>query len=373
MEISKIVRESCRSFEPYVAGRPIETIKRELGLKKIVKLASNENPVGPSKLAVAALKKKAKDAFFYPDSNSFELKKALSEKYKLPPQNLFTAAGGDEIIEIIAKVFFSPEDEIVISKHAFVRYAMAVQLMGSHAVVVPMQDGLVHDLDAMLKVCTRNTKAVFITNPNNPTGTYNTGAQLAQFLQNLPPNTYGMKPLVILDEAYFEYGSILKDYPDGLTFLQDNPNLIVFRTFSKAYALAGLRVGYGFAHQSIVDFIERVRPPFNVNAFAQAAAIASLKDKNQVKKAQSLVKKEKEYLYKEFKKLSIEYIESAANFILINSSPLTGKDLFSKLLKEGVIIREMSEYELPSWARVTIGLRSQNEFFISKLKKVLGK
>ncbi|MCL2144148.1 MAG: histidinol-phosphate transaminase [Endomicrobia bacterium] len=370
-KITKIIRPNCKGFEPYVAGKPVETIKRELGLKTVVKLASNENPLGPSKKAVQAIKDNLNAIFFYPDSNSYELKKALSQRYRLPTGNIFTAAGGDEIIELAAKLFFDREDEIVISKHAFIRYGMAAQLMGSKAVVVPMKNGFIHDLKAMAKACTKKTKAVFVTNPNNPTGTYNTKKELSGFLKALPLNKYGVKPLVILDEAYFEYASLNRDYPDGLDFLKNNPNLIVFRTFSKIYGLAGLRVGYGFANECIVDYIERIRPPFNVNILAQAAAVASLQDKKQVKKGQKLMKKEKEYMYKEFEKLGVKYIKSAANFILFNVSPLKGKEFFPLMLKEGVITRAMGEYDLPDWVRVTVGLHKENEMFVKKLKKII--
>jgi histidinol-phosphate aminotransferase len=371
MEITKLIREVCKDFEPYIAGKPIDTIKRELGLKSVIKLASNENSLGASEKALEAIKSNFKNIFFYPDSNSYCLKKALSELYNLPTKNIFVGAGGDEIIELIAKLFFNPEDEIVISKHSFIRYAMAVKLMNSKAVVVPMKDGFTYDLTALLKACTQKTKTIFITNPNNPTGTYNTKSELLEFLEKLPLNNkFGAKPLVVLDEAYFEYASLEKDYPDGLSFLKNNPNLIIFRTFSKIYGLAGLRVGYGFADEKIVDYIERIRPPFNVNFLAQIAASAAIFDKEQVEKSRRLVKKEKEYLYKEFKKLTIKYIESAANFILFSSSPLRGEELFTKLLKKGVIVRSMNEYELPYYARVTVGVHKENELFIEKLKEI---
>ncbi|MDR3275504.1 MAG: histidinol-phosphate transaminase [Endomicrobium sp.] len=371
MEIEKIIRKTCRSFEPYVAGKPIGTLKRESGLKSIIKLASNENPLGPSQKTVKAIKANLKKIFFYPDSNVYELKKALSNRYSLPAKNIFVGAGGDEIIELIAKVFFNPEDEIVMSRHSFIRYAMVAQLMASKAIAVSMTDDLTHDLRAMTKACTEQTKAVFVTNPNNPTGTYNTKAELSGFLKNLVLNKFDVKPLVVLDEAYFEYASLEKNYPDGLNFLKENPNLIIFRTFSKIYGLAGLRVAYGFASEEIVDYIERTRPPFNVNLLAQVAAAAAITDKTQVVKSQKLVKKEKEYLYKEFNKLKIKYVKSAANFILFNSLPLKGKELFRELLNEGIVIRAMDEYELPSWVRVTAGLHKENELFIKKLKKIL--
>jgi histidinol-phosphate aminotransferase len=374
MDITKLIRQNCQGFEPYVAGKPIETIKRELKLAKIVKLASNENPLGPSKKAVKAIKDNAQNVYFYPDSNSFALKTALSKKYALPFENIFTGAGGDEIIEILAKLFFNESDEIVISKHSFVRYGMAAQLMNSKAVIVPMKDGFIQDLPAMANAATDKTKAFFLTNPNNPTGTYNNKESLEAFLSKVKPsNITGQKPLVILDEAYFEYGALQKDYPNGLNYLKDHSNLIIIRTFSKIYGLAGLRVGYAFASKDIVDYVERIRPPFNVSSIAQAAAIASLSDPAHVKKGQTLIKQEKKYLYKELKNLGIKFLDTAANFILADFAPLSGKEIFTALLKKGVIIRAMDEYELPTWARITIGLHKENEFFIKKLKEVLRK
>ncbi|MCL2390879.1 MAG: histidinol-phosphate transaminase [Endomicrobia bacterium] len=369
--IKKLVRKTCLGFEPYVAGKPVETIKRELGLKSVIKMASNENPLGASSKAIKAIKENIEKIFFYPDSNSYLLKQALSKRYRLPAGNIFTAAGGDEIIELIAKVFFNPEDEIVYSKHSFIRYGMAAKLMGSKAVVVPMKEGFTHDLKAMAKACGPKTKAVFITNPNNPTGTYNTKSELSKFLKDLPENNFEVKPIVILDEAYYEYAKIEKDYPDGLTFLKDNQNLIVFRTFSKIYGLAGLRVGYGFANAAIADFIERTRPPFNVNLLAQVAAAAAIDDLEQVKKSQKLVKAEKAFLYKEFAKLKVPFLKSAANFILFNCAPLKGKEFFTRMLKEGIITRPMDEYDLPDWVRVTVGLHKENVLFVEKLKKTI--
>jgi histidinol-phosphate aminotransferase len=371
MDIQSIIRKACDGFKPYVAGKPIAEIKREYNLKAVIKLASNENSLGTSKKALKTLRDNFDKVFFYPDSSSFDLKKSLSKRYRLPAGNIFTAAGGDEIIELIAKLFFNPEDEIVISKYSFIRYAMAVQLMGSKSVVVPMSEDFKYDLQALAKACNKNTKAVFVTNPNNPTGTYNTKKEFSAFLKNLPLNKFGVKPIVILDEAYFEYASLEKDYPNGLDYLKDNLNLIIFRTFSKIYGLAGLRVAYGFASEKIVDYIERTRPPFNVNLLAQAAASAAIADKDHVVRSQKLVAKEKQYLYKEFEKIGVKYVKSAANFILFKPFPLGGKNVFIKLLKEGVIVRAMDEYELPDWVRVTVGLHKENKLFIEKLKKIL--
>ena len=369
----KIVRKNCLSFEPYVAGKPIETLKRELGLKHIIKIASNENPLGPSKKAVKAMKDIANKVYFYPDFNSTDLKMAIAKKFKLDIKNILVGAGSDELIEIIGRLFFTNQDEIVISKHAFIRYQMAVRLMDAKSIIVPMKEGLYHDLKAMAKACNKNTKAVFIANPNNPTGTYNTTKEFESFMESLPTNRYGLKPVVILDEAYHEFASYKKDYPDTLKFLNKYPNMIILRTFSKIYALAGARVGYGFSSDSIVDYIERIRPPFNLNMFAQVGAAASLQDKAQVTKSLAHVRKEMKYICDGFKKLGIKYVDSVGNFILFSVAPLAGKDVFKQMLQEGVIIRAMDEYDLPNWLRVTIGTRKENELFLKKIKKVLSK
>jgi len=367
----KIVRKNCLAFKPYVAGKPIETLKRELGLKHIIKIASNENPLGPSKKAVKAMKAVADKVYFYPDFNSTVLKAAIAKKFKLEVKNVLVGAGSDELIEIIGRLFFTPQDEIVISKHAFIRYQMAVRLMDAKSIIVPMREGLYHDLQAMAKACTKNTKAVFIANPNNPTGTYNTDKEFSLFMKSLPVNRFGLKPVVIIDEAYNEFANYKKDYPDTLNYLKKYPNMIILRTFSKIYALAGARVGYGFSSDSIVDYIERIRPPFNLNMFAQAGAVASLQDSSQVSKSLAHVKKEMKYIYGEFEKLGIKYINSAGNFILFSVDPLSGRDVFKQMLREGVIIRAMGEYELPNWLRVTVGTRKENELFLRKIKKVL--
>jgi len=372
-DAKNLVRKNCLSFEPYVAGKPIETLKRELGLKHIIKIASNENPLGPSKKAVKAMKDIADKVYFYPDFNSTELKTAIAKHYKLNINNVIVGCGSDELIEIIARLFFTPTDEIVISKHAFTRYQMAVKLMDSKEVVVPMKEGFVHDLKAMAKACNKNTKAVFITNPNNPTGTYNTAKEFEDFLKALPTNKFGCKPIVISDEAYYEYASYKKDFPNTIKLLQKYPNLIILRTFSKIYAMAGARVGYGLSSPTIIDYIERIRPPFNVNKFAQAGAIASLQDKTQVTRSLNHVRKEFKFIFTELKKLGIKYVDSVGNFFLMSVAPFKGKEVFQKMLREGVIIRAMDEYQLYDYVRVTIGTRKENELFLKKIKKVLQK
>lgn len=369
--INEMIRPCCKSFQPYVAGKPVETIKRELGLKKVIKLASNENPLGPSKHALSAIKKEAGNVYFYPDSNSYLLRKALADKFKVKSGNVILGAGSDEIIELIAKAFFLQSDEIIVSEHAFIRYKMAGDLMGCKVVSIPMKD-FKHNLSAMADAVTPNTKAIFIANPNNPTGTYNTADEVETLLTRLLAYSPTRLPLVIIDEAYYEYATAsAKDYPQTLKYLSKNPNLIILRTFSKIYGLAGLRVGYGFANPQIIDYLDRIRPPFNINSIGQSAALASLKDKTQVKKGIELVNKEKEYLYRELKSLGVPFIPSAGNFILIEVKPFSGAEISQKLLKLGIIVRAMDEYEFPGHIRVAIGLPEENRLFISSFKKLM--
>ena len=372
IEIKKMIRPCCAEFEPYIAGKPVETIKRELGLKKVIKLASNENPLGPSKKALTAIKSALKNIFYYPDSNSFGLKEAISRKFGMKSENIMVGAGSDEIIELIAKLFFNPEDEIIISDHAFIRYKMAGKLMNSKVINVPMKN-YKHDLDAMADAVNGNTKAIFIANPNNPTGTYNTKAEFDAFINRLISYSLALPPLVIMDEAYYEYARSEKDYPETLDYLAKYPNLVILRTFSKVYALAGLRAGYGFASKDIIDYIDRIRPPFNLNSLVQVAGAASLCDVSQLKKGTNLVIKGKTALYKELKKLGIPYIPSAANFILMEIRPFSGKEVFEKLLRLGVIVRAMDEYDLPNFVRVSIGLPEENKTFINAVKQLLKK
>lgn len=391
-EIKKLVRKEVFNFQPYIPGKPIAELAREFGrkgvrLNEIVKLASNENPLGPSKKAIASLRKNLSKIYFYPESSCPELRKKLAEKLKVKPENLIFGNGSDEIIELIGKTFLNPGDEIIVSEHAFIRYKMAGDLMGCKVVTIPMKNftplkisrrdtpfltGFTHDLVAMAKAVTPKTKAIFIANPNNPTGTYNTRKEFDDFYSLL--STHHSQLLTVVDEAYYEYAKVEKEYPDTLRYFRAGENIIILRTFSKIYGLAGLRIGYGIAKKEIIDFLERVRPPFNVNSLAQEAALASLNDGTQVKKSVQLVKEGKKYLYQELKKLGLTYIPSATNFILIQMKKggnyLTGKKVFTELLKQGVIVRTMEEYSFPGYIRVTIGLPEENRKFIQALKKL---
>ena len=370
--IEKFLRPECAGFEPYAAGKPVETIKRELGLRRVVKLASNENPMGPSPRALSAMKKALEKLYFYPDSNSYTLRQTIAADSGTTAQNIMLGAGSDELIALIGMAFLQPEDEVVISEHAFVRYQMAARLMGARIVRAPMK-GFTHDLEAMAAAVTSRTKIVFIANPNNPTGTYVTAVELRRFFKAMLARRRGTPPLVVMDEAYYEYAALHRDYPRTVPLLSKYPGLIILRTFSKIYALAGLRVGYGFASREVVDYIDRIRPPFNINSLAQAAAAASLGDKEQVKKGVALTKEGKRWVGSELSRMGLPFVPSATNFLLFDVSPRLGMDVFKELLRKGVIVRPMGEYDYPHHVRVTIGLPQENQLFIRSLKQIIAR
>ena len=368
-KIKKMVRKEVMNFVPYVSGKPIDEVKRELGIKgKVIKLASNENSIGVSKKVIQTLKKSLDGINRYPDSSSYILRKAIAKKHDLKTENIIMGSGTDEIIELIGKTFLNQGDEIVVSEHAFIRYKMAGELMGCKVVSVPMKN-FTHDLKAMAKAVNGNTKVVFIANPNNPTGTYNTVEEVREFFVYIESNR--LNPLVVFDEAYYEYARVQKNYPETILLLEKYPNIVILRTFSKIHSLAGLRAGYGIAAPEVISYLDRIRPPFNINLLAQIAALEALSDNAQIRESVRLVEKEKKYLYSEITKLKLNYIQSAANFILIDVSIKTGQEVFQELLKKGVIVRAMDEYGFPNHIRVTIGLTEENSIFISALKKIL--
>lgn len=357
-----MVRENILDFQPYLPGRPIEIVKREEKLNEVFKLASNENSLGPSPRVVKAIGKVLGAINRYPDGGGFYLKKALAKKLRLNMENIILGNGTDEIIEIIGKTFLNPEDEIIVSEHAFIRYYMAGKLMDCRVKTIPMR-GFTHNLTYMRKAITKKTKIVFIANPNNPTGTYVNRKEVESFMKNLAKNI-----IVVFDEAYYEYVTE-KDFPDTLSYIRNGKTLVVLRTFSKIYGLAGLRIGYGISPPEMIDYMERIRPPFNTNSLAQIAALTSLSDINQIKRGQRVVKEGKEYLEKALEKMGLEYVPSVANFILIKVEE--GKKVFKQLIKRGIIVRAMDEYNLPQYIRVTIGLPKENRLFIKRLKEAL--
>ena len=360
--MSLVVRKHIVNIDPYEAGRPIEEIKRQMGLKEIIKLASNENPLGPSPKAVEAIKKNLSKVNRYPDSNGYYLKKKLSRYLNLKPANIVLGNGSDELIDIIIKTFTENDENIITADTTFLEYEIISQVNGRRVITVPLRY-FKYDLEAIKKKIDRNTKLIFISNPNNPTGTYVTKYEFEDFMRDLPAGI-----LVVLDEAYGTFIDV-DDFPNGLNYI-NNKNVIVLKTFSKAYGLAGLRVGYAIASEEFSAFMEKARQPFNVNCLAQAAATAALDDKEFLRKTRKTILAGKDYLYDCLSRLGIAYVPTVANFILID----TGKDgvgVFKDMLKLGVIVRDMQQYGLKNFIRVTIGTKKENERFIKVFRKAL--
>jgi len=366
-KIAKLIRPECKNFQPYIAGKPIEVVQKELHRKLVYKLASNESPYGPCPEVRRQIKNDLKNIHLYPDSDSLFLRQAIARKEKIPAQNIIVGAGSDELIEIIAKTFFNPDDNIIVSEHAFIRYQMAGDLMGSQVKPVPMKNYR-HNLVAMANAVDKKTKAVFIANPNNPTGTYNSKSELKKFLNILKEKN--TRPLVIVDEAYYEYARLQKDYCSAKNFFRIYPYLIILRTFSKAYGLAGIRLGYLLTASTIASYLNRVRPPFSVNRLAQTAGIVALSNQKYIQKVCRITEDEKRKLYRHLKNLGMFYLPSATNFILVKTTPLSGKTVFQRLLRRGIIVRAMDEYKLPQYIRITVGKPAENKKLIQELKEV---
>ncbi len=346
------------SLPVYEPGRPIEDVARELGLdpSRIIKLASNENPIGPSPRAVAAMREAAGRAHIYPDGNAFLLRQAIAQKHGLGIGQVVLGNGSNEIIEFLGHAHLSPGAEMVISQYAFAIYELVGKLFQADIVEVPSR-GYGHDLDAMRKVVTLRTRLVFVANPNNPTGTSVSAEELGKFIGTVPSHV-----VVVVDEAYQEF---LKDPLDTPALIAKHPNLVVMRTFSKAQGLAGLRIGYGLASEAVAAVLQKVRQPFQANLLAQEAALAALADADHVRRTVEIVDEGRAFLENEFRRRKLEYIPSSANFIMLNVSD--GKKVFQDLMKKGVIVRPMHGYKLPTWIRVTVGTREQNETFLKAL------
>lgn len=353
------IRKAIKGLSAYEPGKPIDEVKRELGLTSVVKLASNENPFGPSPKAIEAIFSSLPDLNRYPEGSCFYLREALSKKLKVGPESLIFGNGSDELIEIIAKTFLEQDDEAVISEMAFVRFEMAVKLMGARAVVTKARN-FTHDLSQMAKAVTGKAKLIFVANPNNPTGTMNTKDEVEDFLADVPQDV-----LVVFDEAYYEYID-RQDYPQTIDYLREGRNLIILRTFSKVYGLAGLRIGYGISRPETIKDLNRVRPPFNVNSLAQSAALAALGDEQWVNECRRKNEEGREFFYREFDRLSLAYIQSVTNFVLLDVKKDAQK-AFEKLLAEGVIVRPITG----TYIRVTIGTQEENERFILALENIL--
>jgi histidinol-phosphate aminotransferase len=355
--------EGVRGLSPYKPGKPVEELERELGLSGIIKLASNESPLGPGPAALAAVAECAVEIARYPDGNGFSLKQALAARHRVTAESITLGNGSNDVLELITRGFVTRDNEVVFSQHAFAVYPLATQAVGARAVVTPAKE-YAHDLEAMAAAITAKTRVVFIANPNNPTGTWIAAEAVAAFLSAVPENV-----LVVLDEAYFEY----VDEPAYQSFISrigKFRNLIVTRTFSKAYGLAGLRVGYAVSDPQVADVLNRVRQPFNVNAMGLAAAEAALGDHAHLSKSIDVNRSGMQKLTRAFDELGIDHIPSAGNFVAARM-PRPGAEIFSALLKEGVIVRPIAEYEMPDFIRVTVGTEDENERFIEALKRVI--
>ena len=363
MNYTELAPPYVRAIAPYQPGKPIAELERELGITGIVKLASNENPLGASPKAVAAMHEAIKTIALYPDGNGFELKDALATRYGVAHANLVLGNGSNDLLELASRAFLAPGDVAVYSAHAFAVYALATQAVGAKGITVAAKE-FGHDLDAMLVAAVQHrAKMVFIANPNNPTGTYLSADALQHFMQALPENV-----LVVLDEAYNEYmPEELRC--DSVSWLKKYPNLIISRTFSKAYGLAGLRVGYAIAHEQITDMMNRVRQPFNVNSIAQAAAVAALHDMDFVQKTFELNQRGMQQVTAGLVKLGLSYIPSYGNFISFRIGGATA--MYRRLLELGVIVRPIANYDMADYLRVSIGLETENDKFLSALAQAL--
>ncbi|EXJ11660.1 MULTISPECIES: histidinol-phosphate transaminase [Nitrincola] len=358
-----LANSGVQQLKPYQAGKPIEELERELGICNIIKLASNENPLGPSPKAIAAIQQELAELTRYPDSNGHQLKQAISRNFDLDPAQITLGNGSNDLLELITRTFLNSTNEAVYSEFAFVVYPLVVQAVGAKSVVAPAKE-FGHNLQAISEAISDKTRLIFIANPNNPTGTVIAKDELCAFLDSIPADI-----LVVLDEAYSEY-AMDDAMPNGLALVKHYPNLIVTRTFSKAYGLAALRVGFAVSNPVITDLLNRVRQPFNVNSFAMAAAVACLNDTDYLAQTVALNAQGMQQLTKGIQQMGLGYIPSKANFITIDM----GEDalpIYQKLLHEGVIVRPLGVYNLPNHLRVTIGTESENTRFLLALKKVI--
>lgn len=348
----------------YQPGRPIEEVARELGLNAgdVIKLASNENPLGPSRLAIEAIQKQLANLHLYPDGNAFYLKNKLAAALSVTPGNLILGNGSNEIIELAGHAFLRPGVEVVVSEYSFAVYPIVTHLFGANLIVVPAKK-YGHDLKAMRAAITPNTRIVFVANPNNPTGTLASRGEVVEFVNEVPEDV-----LIAMDEAYIDF---LEQPVDFLPLIRagHKPNLLLMRTFSKIYGLAGLRVGYGVGGAPLISALEKIRQPFNLNAMAQTAALAALDDVEHLKLTRMLNRQGLDFFSLEFRKMGLEFVESHANFILVKVGD--GAAMFNALQKAGVIVRPMAGYKLPEWIRISIGTADENQRCLAALRDAL--
>ncbi len=356
-------KPSIETIQPYQGGKPIEEVQRELGITDIIKLASNENPLGPSPLALQAIFESAKQVHLYPDGNAYYLKNDLAQHLDISIEHLILGNGSNDVLQLIAEAYVAPDDEVIYAAGAFVVYSLVTKLCSAKAVVVPMQNDT-HDLAAMAAAITGKTKVIFIANPNNPTGTMVPADETTAFMEQVPDDV-----LVVFDEAYYEY-VLRSDYPQTLPYVLEGRNFIITRTFSKIYGLAGLRIGYGIAPPAIVETLNRVRQPFNCSLVGQAAARAALKDTAHVIESRNSNAAGKIFLYEAFDDMGLRYTRTEGNFIMLHLEQL-GTDIADALLQKGIIVRPIAGYGYPNAVRITIGTKKENERLITALKHIL--
>ena len=364
MELFPTAKPNLARVKNYQPGKPIEELEREYGVHNVIKMASNENALGASPKALAAVRKALKNIHRYPDGGCFYLRKRLADFLGVDPGNLVFGNGSDELLVFVVRALVGRGDEVILADPTFLIYEIATQVENGKLVKVPVRN-FQYDLEGMKDKISPKTKLVFIANPDNPVGTYIPQERLLKFLKAVPREI-----VVVLDEAYYEFAKENSDYPDSLEFLGLFPNLVVTRTFSKAYGLSGLRVGYAVADEKLVNTLNKVREPFNVNLLAQVAALAALDDKAHLKKTLQAVRSGRNYLYRELSRLKLEIVKTATNFALVDLGR-DAKNVYETLLKAGVIVRPMGAWGLKSFIRVTIGKKQENERFIRALKKAL--
>jgi len=359
------VNPALQELPTYQPGRPIDEVARELNLpaSDLIKLASNENPLGPSPAALAAMQNVLKNLHLYPDGNAFYLKQKLAEKLGVTPANLVLGNGSNEIIEFVGHAYCAPGVDVVVSQYCFAIYPLVAKLMGANVITVPARNNG-HDLSAMLRAITPQTRVMFIANPNNPTGTLAPREEIIRLVNEVPDPV-----LLVMDEAYIEF---LEDAVDlvSLVRLGARQNLLLMRTFSKIFGLAGLRLGYGMGHPELISTLEKIRQPFNINSIAQAGAIAALDDLEHMRRTRENNARGLDFFYRALRDLNLEYVPSAANFILVRVG--RGQQVFEAMQRLGVIVRPMGGYQLPEWIRISVGTPRENAHGLSALKTALG-
>ncbi|MTD31330.1 histidinol-phosphate transaminase [Planomicrobium sp. YIM 101495] len=357
-------RKTLETIQPYSPGKPIWEVQEELGLDRVIKLASNENPLGPSPKAVAAIQDGLADLNRYPDADASHLKTAIAAQYGVTKEQVITTNGADELITLISETFLDPGDEIVVPSPSFSEYDFGAHIMGAAVVPVPFSTDFEYDIDALIAAVTGNTKIVYLCSPNNPTGTYLKKAEVARLLDALPAHV-----LVVFDGAYSQYADA-EDYTNGVEFVQAGYPVVALQTFSKIYGIAGVRVGYGLASKSIISSILKVKEPFNVNSLAQIAAAAAIEDTEHVQNSYTANRDGREWFYSKFEELGLSYTKTMANFILVEVGS-DGERIYDELMKKGIIVRYGKTWGLPQHVRVTIGTPEENAYFIEVLGSLL--